>query len=362
MDKLSKEKYYALILAGGGGTRLWPRSRNLTPKQFLKIGSPDTLLQQTYQRLARFLPVKNIFVVTINEYLKEIKNELPEISSSNILLEPKAKNTAAAIALGVWEINKKDTEAVIGSFASDHLVKNEPEFLEVIETAFWAAANSSDIITVGILPTKADDGLGYIRVGVQITEINKRPIFRVKNFVEKPEVSLAKAFMASGEYFWNASYFMAKASTFLSTYSLYLPEVVTVLEKIEKDREQKEKLWRSLKSVAIDYAIMEKATNLSMVTADFGWSDIGNWQILSEVSPTSYNGHILLGDIEGKHVMVDSKNCLLYGAGRLIATIGVSDLIIVDSSDALLICQKSRAQEVKKIVEKLKTEGKKEYL
>jgi mannose-1-phosphate guanylyltransferase len=363
MKKSSGINKYGVILAGGGGTRLWPKSRNSLPKQFMNLGPDRTLLQDTFCRLRKFLNKENIFIVTIKNYLSEVKKELPEVREENILIEPSSKNTAASIALAVWEISKICDNCVIGSFASDHLIKNEKRFIEILETAYAASENTSDIITIGIPPTKADDGLGYVHIGSQILEVNSMPIFKVQRFLEKPDMALAKAFYASGEYFWNASYFVAKASTFREAYKTHLPDVLNVIKKMDGlNQKQKNEIWENLKNIAVDYGIMEKSSNISMVTGDFGWSDIGNWAVLSEVSPKSANGNVLLGDIDKKTILIDSKNCLVYGNGKLIALVGVSDLIIVEDKDAILVTTKDKVQKVKQVVEKLKSENKNDFL
>lgn len=363
MGKSTDISKYGVILAGGGGTRLWPISRNSLPKQFMNLGSDKTLLQDTFNRLTKFLPVDNLYVVTTRDYLDEVVRELPLVKQSNILVEPSCRNTAASIALAVWEIYKNCDNCVIGSFASDHLIKNETKFVEVLESAYDAAVRSSDIVTIGIPPTKADDGLGYVHIGNQLGEVNKKAIFKVQRFLEKPDMATAKAFYASGEYFWNASYFVAKASTFREAYQKYLPEVMDIIERIDgKNDKQKDEIWSSLKNIAVDYGIMEKSSNISMVTGDFGWSDIGNWAVLSEVFPKSANGNVLLGQSVNKNILIDSKNCLFYGHSKLIAAIGVSDLIVVEDKDAILVTTKENVQKVKQVVERLKSENKTEYL
>ena len=356
---MDKENSYGVILAGGGGTRLWPKSRNCLPKQFLKLGFDETLLQMTFGRLEEFLPAERIFIVTVSDYVSEIKKELPKIVEENILIEPSPRNTAPAIALAVWKIYQKNPQAIIGSFAADHLVLKRKEFLAVLEAAYTAAKNTKNIIAVGIAPTKPDDGLGYIHVGGPL-EDQLNPVFKVKQFVEKPNLATAQAYLASGEYFWNASYFVGKAKIFLEEYRQHFPEVLKALENMESTGKTTD--WNSLPSIAVDYAIMEKINNLVMVTGDIGWSDVGSWSVLSEIFPATKAGNIELKGQGVNYLTEESKNCLLLGEDRLIAILGVTDLVIVDTKDALLVCHKDKAQEVKKIVEKIKEKKLNNYL
>lgn len=363
MAETSNKNYYIVILAGGGGTRLWPKSRQLLPKQFLKLAGEKTLLQEAFSRVEKFVLSSNVYIVTNREQIKEVRRELPELPMNNILEEPIGKNTAPAIGLAVKTISAKNPHAVIGSFASDHLVASKEEFLKDIEAGFEEAARSDYIVTIGIPPAKVDASLGYIQIGKQLEMSLKRPVFAVKRFVEKPNESSAKAFIASGEYFWNASYFIAKSKTFITSFRQFLPRTWEILGKMAQlSSKDQEVAWRKIEPMAIDYGIMEKANNIVMVPGDFGWSDLGSWPVLFEVLPSGINGNVFLGESEGRHLGIDTKNCLIYGDGRIIATIGVSDLVIVDTKDVVLVTTRDRAQEVKKIVEKLKSEEKKEYV
>lgn len=359
---------YVAILAGGGGSRLWPKSRVRRPKQFLKLTGKNTLFIETLKRALKLVPYERIFVVTNADYLAEIQSEAPELPRENILIESEAKNTAAAIGLAVVHIYKRNPKAVIASLASDHLVKKTNEFCRVFTAAFEAARKDNYLVIVGIHPTHADTGLGYIHVKKKLFEVNKTPVFTIESFTEKPDLTTAEAFLATKEYFWNASYFIAQAVVFLEAFKKYMPKLhhglVEVGEVIGTKREEEvtRQVWQRLDEVAIDYGIMEKASNLVMIPADVGWSDIGSWAVLHEVSTPTAEGNVVIGDGEGRHLSLGTKGCLIHSNGRLVATIGLSDMVIIDTLDALLICPKDKVQEVKEIVEMLKKEKRHEHL
>lgn len=359
---------YVAILAGGGGTRLWPKSRVRKPKQFLKLSGKNTLFVETLKRSLKLVPYERILVVINPDYLEEVQAEAPELPRENILIEPEGKSTAAAIGLAVVHAHKRNPDAIVASLASDHLVKKTNEFCRVFTTAFEAARKDKNLVIVGIHPAHADTGLGYIHVKKKLFEIDKTPVFSVESFTEKPDLTTAEAFLATKEYFWNASYFIAQTSVFLGAFKAHMPKHYSGLMAVEaaigteKEEEITRGVWQSLDSIAIDYGIMEKADNLVMIPADFGWSDIGSWAVLHEVSSSGLEGNVVIGDGEGRHLSLGTKGCLIHSNGRLIATIGLSDMVIIDTLDALLICPKDKVQEVKKIVEILKKEKRHEHL
>lgn len=367
METASKN-HYIIILAGGGGTRLWPKSRVRKPKQFLKIGTKQTLLGETFKRVKDLVPVENILIVTSEDHATETQNQLPGLPPENILAEPVPRGTAAAIGLALINIHKRNPDAIVVSLASDHLIKKSKEFQAVLTAAFAAAERGDYLVVIGIPPTRPDTGLGYIHVAKKLFEENKKAVFSVESFTEKPDFATAQAFLATKEYFWNASYFAASCKTFLASFKEYLPSYFRGLKEVEiemgkeTEKEVTRRIWESLEDVAIDYGIMEKAKNLVMIPGDFGWSDIGNWAIIHEMSEPALEGNVIIGDEEGKHIALDTKGCLIHSNGRLIATIGLKDLVIVDTLDAILICPKDKVQEVKKIVEILKKEKRHEYL
>ena len=360
-------KRYIVILAGGGGTRLWPRSRKNTPKQFLKLLSDKTMLQETSDRIRSLITPNELYVVVAGDYKEKVAHNLPFLPKENILVEPSPKGSAAAAGLAAIHILKKDPEAVISTLASDHLIERPGEFRSTLIASQEAAEKGDYLVTIGIVPTHPHTGLGYIHIGQQNLTVRKQPIFEVESFTEKPNLATAQAFVNTGEYFWNANINSYRAASLLKAMRQFMPDhytgLMTLGEKLGTDQEEGvlTKVWDKLENVAIDYGILEKASNVLMIPGDFGWSDIGDWNVLYEVAAKHPEANILTGLGNGEHLGVDTLGCLIHSDGRLVATIGVNDLVIVDTPDALLICPRARAQEVKKIVEKL-TQEKKTHL
>jgi len=362
-----REKPYVVILAGGGGTRLWPRSRKNIPKQFLNLFSKKTLLQETYSRIAPLTDNDRIFIVAGEKYKEEILNEIPDLSIENLILEPEPKNTAAAVGLASLIISHRDPNAVFSSLHSDHYIVEIEEFQRVLVTVSVYAQDHDDIVTWGISPTRPATELGYIHSGDEIEEINGLSLFKVKGFKEKPNLVTAQAYVASGTYFWNGGQYSQKVSVMLDSIKKHMPKLWEGLSKIEKvigtpeyDKVLRE-VFAELDSEPIDTGISEKAKNLVMIPASYTWSDIGSWDALYEISPKNEGTNTVLID-KGEFIGYDTHRSLIQTNNKLIATIGVTDMIIVDTEDVLLICPKDRAQEVKKIVEQLKEKDMKDYL
>ena len=373
-----KDHLYALILAGGGGTRLWPRSRKKTPKQFLKLFNKQTLTQITAHRFNKILPWEKIYVVTVSEdYKKEILKEVPKILPQNIIVEPVGKNTAPAHGIGAAYIYKKDPEAVILNESADHLVKPESKYFHTLMAASAAAASGDWIVTIGIKPTYPGVGYGHIKKEEKYDDFEGVPVYKFGKFVEKPDLKTAKEFNASGNYFWNANQYVWKAETYLKALRTHEPRVGraidSIYESIGTDREKKvivdeygvipDKTQEG-KPMSIDYAVSEKAKNILLIVAEFSWTDIGDWNEVWENLPKDKNGNVMIDGEEpgGRVINIGTSNALIQTDGRLIAVVDVDDVAIVDSKDILLVCKRSRAQSVKKIVEKLKEEKQKELL
>lgn len=336
---------HAVILAGGSGTRFWPASRSNRPKQFLNLVGKESLFRQTIRRIASKVPAGNIWIVTNRRYQKEIKRQVtgfagrpPKggVRSSQILWEPQGKNTAPAIGWAASRIHARDPRAVMVILPSDHLIQNERAFLNALEKAV-KLARANHLVTFGIVPTRAETGYGYLKTK------KAGGILRVERFIEKPDLARAKRFAADKNYFWNSGMFVWKTETILEAFRKYLPLIYAA-------RGDMLKAWPKLPAISIDYGILEKARNVAAVAADIGWSDLGSWESLSGILPKDRHGNSLKGNVTA----LDCRDILVWADKRLVAAIGVQDLVVIDTPDALLVCHKHRSQDVKKLVETLK--------
>ncbi|MFI5220760.1 MAG: mannose-1-phosphate guanylyltransferase [Bacteroidia bacterium] len=354
MDK--NKNNYAIIMAGGIGTRFWPFSRSSFPKQFLDIlGTGKSLLQLTYERFLKNFEKDNIFIVANQAYTPLIEQQIPGIKNDCILEEPVAKNTAACIAYAITKIHKANTHAVCVVAPSDHLILDEEKFNENIFHAMHHAKKHEALITLGIRPSRPDTGYGYIQyVEDKKTEDN---IFKVKTFTEKPSLELARTFVESGDFLWNAGIFIWSCSAIKNAFKAHMPEMYALFKEASKhyfsseEKKTIQSVYERCRSVSIDYGIMEKASNVYVIPADFGWSDLGTWTSLYENSSHDSNHNV----IRGKQIMMyDTHNSIIASGhkngAKLIVVKGISDLIIVDTPDVLLVCDKSKEQEVKQIV------------
>ncbi len=353
------KNYYAVIMAGGVGSRFWPASRSNYPKQFLDIlGTGKSLLQQTYERFSKSFFPENIFIVTNAAYIHLVKEQLPHMPEDRILGEPTAKNTAACIAYASAKIHKINTHAVCVVAPSDHLILDENKFLDYVELGIDFAKKNHSLITLGIKPRRADTGYGYIQY---LENESENGIFRVKTFTEKPTIEIAESFIESGDFLWNAGIFIWSVSSIKKAFKKHLPEQYELFETAAQSLFTKDEtilirnFFEQCRSISIDYGIMEKAENVFVIQGDFGWSDLGTWTSLYENSNHDANENA----IKGNNIFTyDVEGCLISNSNRsnnkIIAVKGVKDLIIVDTQDVLLICDKSKEQEVKQISTDLK--------
>lgn len=357
----SMEHVFVVILAGGGGTRLWPKSREKTPKQFLKLYTKNTLMQDTYRRARFFADPEHIIVVSNKNYLDDVKAQLPDLPEKNIIGEPAKRETAPAMLLGALIAYKRDPDAIVVNFASDHIATDEQEFTHVINTAIDVAAQKESIVAVGITPTFPHSGLGYIKIGEELKKVQRLPVFRVESFTEKPNVATAKAFLATGKYFWNACNYVWAAETLIHAFEKHSPQILAtmkpILSVIDTDSFMSiaSNAYANVEKIAIDYAISEKADNLVLIPGDFGWNDIGDWKVVYDLQKKNEAGNVILCENgDGEVVCHDSTNNLVHTHDRVIALVGMSDTIVIDTGEILLVMPKDRSQDVKKIVESIK--------
>lgn len=365
LEGMDSMKTTAVIMAGGRGERFWPRSRQNLPKQFLSLtGDGKTMIQLTAERHLPMVAYEDMFVVTNKNYTALVREQLPEIPPENILAEPMSRNTAPCVGFAAAVISKKYGDAVMLVLASDHLIKNTALYLDTMTQAAEVAVENENLVTIGITPAYPETGYGYIHFGKNDESGGSSSVYSVKRFVEKPELDTAKEYLASGEYLWNSGMFVWKTSTILNKFSELMPETYDGLMKIREafGTEHFESVLMScfseFPSVSVDYGVMEQASHIYTIPGNFGWDDVGSWLALERINKTNEYGNMIQGDA----ITINTRNTIISGGGKLIATIGLDDLIIVDTDDALLICKKEDTADVKKIIENLKTCNRDELL
>jgi mannose-1-phosphate guanylyltransferase len=355
--------YYAVIIAGGSGTRLWPLSRRNRSKQSLKLVGERTMFQYAVERLASLFPPARIYVVTREDQSALLSSQVPEIPAANFITEPVGRGTAPAIGLAAIHLQEKDPQATMVVLTADHHITKTEEFCQVLEIAS-SAAQAGHLVTLGIKPSSPSTGFGYIHQGESIMEIHDHPIFRVERFTEKPTLEVACRMVSSGEYSWNSGMFVWRVDRILEEFKIQMPELFLNLTEVGNSihtpeyRLALEKAWTKIKEQTIDYGIMEHAADVVVIPVDIGWTDVGNWASLAELLPIDQNGNAFIGPCKE----IDTHNTFVFGGKRLVATIGLQDIVIVDSEDALLVCAKNREQEVRDIVDQLKKSGENQWL
>jgi mannose-1-phosphate guanylyltransferase len=353
-------------MAGGVGSRLWPRSRAGKPKQFLDLLGPRTLLQETVDRIEALIPLSHILVVVGQEFAAEVCSQMPGLPGENILLEPGPRNTAPCIGLAATVLQRRDPEAVMAVFPADHSIEHAEGFRRAVAGAARLAGQGY-LVTLGITPDQPHVGYGYIQRGDPIAEDGGLRAYRVRRFAEKPDLATALQFVDSGEYYWNAGIFIWRADRIRAEIERCLPALHLELRHVDEawgsDR-QSEVLagaWSRVPRISIDYGVMEKAARAAVLPVDIGWSDVGSWAALSELAEEDEQGNAVRGP--GRHLLLDTSDSYVYtSTGRLVAAVGLEGWIVVDTPDALLICPKDRAQAVREIVERLKAEKQEQYL
>jgi mannose-1-phosphate guanylyltransferase len=361
-----KSTLYAVIMAGGVGSRFWPRSRERTPKQVLEIVGSGTMIQNTVKRIESLVPIENVCIVT-NRLQKElIAKQLPKIPDENILVEPVGRNTAPCIGLAAQWVFHKDPHAVMVVLPADHIIQNEKEFLIVLRRAIRAAEENEALVTIGIKPTHPETGFGYIQFddsddqNINVSE----GIYRVKTFAEKPNIETAEKFLKSGDFVWNSGMFIWRASVILDEIERLLPELDVQLKKIASTvgtpqfNHAIEVAYGVLRGVSIDYGVMEKAKNVYVAKGDFGWSDVGSWDEVIRLTPVNGDGNTMRGNV----IVKDAISNYIDAGNKMIAIVGAEDLIVISTDDAILICKKGHSQDVKEIVDYLRRKQMNDFL
>ncbi|HVM87375.1 MAG TPA: mannose-1-phosphate guanylyltransferase [Puia sp.] len=360
---MNKHNYVA-IMAGGIGSRFWPKSRQDFPKQFLDIlNTGKTLIQWTYERFAAFIPNENIYVVTSHEYMHIVKEQLPALPEENILGEPSRKNTAPCVAYISFKLQQKDPEASLIIAPSDHLISDNTAFNKVCLEALSFVNKHNAFITLGIKPTHPNTGYGYIQYEQHAVTDN---VYKVKTFTEKPNLELAKTFLASGDFLWNAGIFVWQVKNIIQAFEKYLPEMYDVFAADKKkfntadEKKALEHIYPLCTNISIDFGIMEKANNVYVIPSAFGWSDLGTWNSAYDNMEKDYLGN---ASASGNAVIIDARNNMIHSSEKkLLVLQGLKDFIVVDTDDVLLICKKEKEQEIKEYLAEVKKSKGEEYL
>jgi len=354
------KNYYALIMAGGVGSRFWPVSRTEYPKQFIDFfGIGKTLIQSTYERFLNICPPENIFIVTNEIYADLIKEQLPQLNDNQIMAEPLLRNTAPCIAYGCLKISELNPDAAIVVAPSDHTIANQPSFIQSIGQALKAATENNSLITLGIKPSRADTGYGYIQYTDQLLK-SDNSLHKVKTFTEKPNLDLAKSFLQSGDFLWNAGIFIWSAKAILASFEKHLPDMYEIFNvgrhdlNTEREKNFINNAYLQCTNISIDFGIMEKADNVYVLPADFGWSDLGTWASIYEMADKDYVGNAVIPSEQV--IMYDSSNCMVnVPKDKLVILRGLHDYVVVESNNTLMICPRDEEQKVKEIVADVKS-------
>jgi mannose-1-phosphate guanylyltransferase len=353
---MNNKHHYVAIMAGGIGSRFWPMSRTAYPKQFLDVlNTGKTLIQWTFERYAKFIPIENIFIVTSEEYVSIVKEQLPLLPFENIIAEPSRKNTAPCIAYISFKLAQKDPNAILVVAPSDHLILEENNFQQIVELSLDFVSNIKALVTLGIKPSNPNTGYGYIQYeGLEVA----KGVYKVKTFTEKPNLEIAQSFLDSGDFLWNAGIFAWKVSTILAAFENLQPEMYELFDQEKanfntaQEKTAIEKIYPQCTNISIDIAIMEKAKNVYVIPAEFGWSDLGTWNSAYENIEKDYLGNAVASD---NVVVIDATKCMIKAPqDKLVVVQGLDDFIVIDTKDVLLICSKDKEQSIKEYVAEVK--------
>ena len=361
------EHFYAVIMAGGSGTRLWPLSRKDRPKQSLVVSGDQTLFQNAVNRLRGLFPSERILVVTVAEQVALLRSECPQIPEENFVIEPLPRGTASVVALAATAIKTRDDQGVMAVLTADHLIENDTHLRQLLKVAYGAAL-SGYLVTLGITPSYAATGFGYIQAGEKIDTFEGLDAFLVQKFKEKPDQENAERMVSDGEHYWNSGMFIWQVKTVMSEIAQQMPELFEMISEIdgawgtESQNAVVNQIWPTIKPQTIDYGIMENAYKVAVIpAANLGWYDVGSWESIFDALDSDSSGNILM---RGDTIAIDTQGTLICedSSDRMIVTIGVKDLVIIDSGNALLICDRNQAQRVREIVRYLEDQGRVNYL
>jgi mannose-1-phosphate guanylyltransferase len=353
---MQNKHHYVAIMAGGIGSRFWPMSRTAYPKQFLDVlNTGKTLIQWTYERYTQFIPAENIYIVTSEEYVSIVEKQLPNLPKENILAEPSKKNTAPCIAYISFKLAQKDPQATFVVAPSDHLILEQENFQKIVEQSLDFVSNIKALATLGIKPTNPNTGYGYIQYeGLEVS----KGVYKVKTFTEKPTEEIAESFIASGDFLWNAGIFAWKASTIIAAFEKYQPEMFELFDGEKEyfntaaEKQSIQKIYPQCVNISIDIAIMEKADNVYVIPASFGWSDLGTWNSAYDAMEKDYFANAVASD---NVIVIDATKCMINAPkDKLVVVQGLDDFIVVDTKDVLLICSKEKEQSIKEYVAEVK--------
>ncbi len=355
---------YAAIMAGGSGTRLWPRSRKEKPKQFQVLYGEKTLLQDTVDRLEPLAKREQIYIIAGQDHEPIVRQQLPWLSEKNYVGEPFGKDTAPAVGVISTLIHHYDPEAVILITPSDHVIAKESEFRHLLEVAEKVAKEGPNVVTIGIKPTCPETGYGYIQMKEGEREVDGVPVHEVASFREKPDIKTAEEYVSSWNYVWNSGMFVWSAKTIMDLFRDHAPDIYKLLIRYdgaigtENEKKVFEEIYDAFPRISVDYAIMEHAQNISVIPASIGWSDLGSWASVYDIMDTPEGANATTGEV----VSLDTHNCLIHAGERMVATIGLDNLMIIDGGDVVLVMPKGRSQDVKQLLDEIKKEGKGKYL
>ena len=355
---------YSIIMAGGSGTRFWPESRHKKPKQLLALAGSRTLLQQTVDRMEPLTPPDRVLIVTGQVHAEAVGSQLPALPAEQVLAEPMKRNTAAAAGVAAAWVSQKDPAAVCLVLPADHLITDEALYMDTMQKAAQVAANEDVLVTLGLTPHYPATGFGYIEMG-DVKDDTAPQVCLVEAFHEKPDLATAREYLMGGRHFWNSGMFAWRAEVLLAEIKIHLPDLYSGIMELmpyldtPQEAEALARVYPTLPSISVDHGVLEKTENLRVVKADFGWSDVGSWEAMSELWPADADGNVSKG---GRLLAMESAGNVVSAGDRLVTLLGVKDLVAVVTDDVLMIVPKARCQEVKRVLDQLKSDGLTDYL